>query len=222
MLVVVGVTFSQLSVDSDYDRFVDFNCDYKDNISPYPYPEYARLHIKSLSDYLCHENGARADLQRGYGVTTVAYVDGHVAGYYTLMAGSIYEPRFPDNSRPEEFPFPCKTYPAIKITRFAVSNKYQGIPIAVYAYGDKEYKLHIKDFMFNQIHLTGTRLSYVERERDYTLSEMIPDLIGVRYIIADALAVPRTLRFYRKVGFEAFMPGDYRKRLEEILEEKLG
>jgi GNAT superfamily N-acetyltransferase len=173
--------YVKLGLDSDYSKFLDFECSYKG------IPDYAKDDIRSLSEYLSHEKGARYDFEKGFGVTRVAYRDGKPVGYFTLMSGSIFYERL-GTDLADTFSFHCLTYPALKISRFAVDKRYQG--------ERDEAGWRISEYMLSRIFAIGTSLS---------------NHIGVRYIITDALGIYKTLRFYRDNGFRPFNGRDMKK-----------
>jgi len=209
----MGISYQQLSPDSDYSRFSDFDCSYPD------VPEYAKDEVRSLSQYLSHEDGAKNDLKKGLGVTTVAYVAGEVAGYFTLMAGSVLEARTGADFI-DRFSFYCITYPAIKISRFAVDRKYQSIEV--------EPGLKVSDYMFIELLSIGDSLARVRAESWYGdalsqdkkhVNNERQERLGIRFVIADALGAKRTLNFYCNRGFKPFKSNeiDYQKMIDEII-----
>ncbi|HMK48109.1 MAG TPA: hypothetical protein VK436_15920 [Methanocella sp.] len=152
-------------------------------------------------------------------MTTVAYVAGEVAGYFTLMAGSVLEARTGADFT-DRFSFYCITYPAIKISRFAVDRKYQSVEV--------EPGLKVSDYMFVELLSIGDSLARVgtefwygdalSQDKKYVNNER-RERLGVRFVIADALGVKRTLNFYCNRGFKPFKSNevDYKTMIDEII-----
>lgn len=209
----MSISYVQLSQNSDYSKFSAFDCSYSG------VPDHAKEEVHSLSRYLSDEEGAKSDLRKGLGVTTVAYVDEEVAGYFTLMTGSVLESRTGADFT-DRFPFYCITYPAIKISRFAVDRKYQSMEI--------EPGLKVSDYMFIEILSIGESLARVEAESRYGAAvppgeqaryDERQERLGVRFVIADALGAKRTLNFYCNRGFKPFKSGeiDYPTMIKDIV-----
>lgn len=207
----MAISYVQLSLDTNYSEFSDFDCSY-DGV-----PDYTKEEIRSLSEYLSREDGAKSDLKKGFGITTVAYKDGELAGYFTLMGGSIIEGSIGDEFL-DRFPFYCTTYPALKISRFAVDKKYQS----------KKDKagLKVSDYMLIEILSIGISLSRVEVESRYedylsrdekSQYEERLERLGMRFVITDALGVKKTLMFYHNRGFKPFNNKRYETTFNDIL-----
>lgn len=168
-------------------QYSSFSCRYTDGYQ-------IRSHLKGEVEDLCSflSQRARYSLVNGLGVTYIAYENGVIVGFFTITTAHI---RFNDDNRnatsidKELLSKPYKTFPAVRIVQLAVQCEYQG--------GGESG--------------TGARLLKAIEAISFHLSKNI----GIRFLIVDALADSRTLKFYRRYGFHPH----YDKRHDVIFQE---
>ena len=136
----------------------------------------------------------------GMGVTYLVYDDDIAVGFFTLASNSLtidddaFTEKFREFIPPELSVWkPTKTFPAIRITQLAVDRKYQNGYL-------KEHKRE------HPVDITGRKIpasDYV-MEKIFDAVQLLSKSVGIRYIIVDALAVPRTVAYYERYDFEPF------------------
>lgn len=175
---------------SDITAFSDFDC--RDST-------YDKLYRKLRKEFnmLCAFpkqgcypsktiNCSRKD---GMGITYLVYDDNNAIGYFTLASSSltINVENFMENFRdfiPPELSVwkPSKSFPAIRITQLAVDKKYQKVPLVDKTGREIKASDYIMERIFDEVQLLSRS-------------------VGIRYIIVDALAVPRTINYYDRYDF---------------------
>jgi GNAT superfamily N-acetyltransferase len=173
--------------DTDCSRFSSFDCHYNDG---YEVEDHLKQEIDDLCTYL--PNRAKYAFERGYGVSYAAYYKEYLAGFFSINTGHIFfdEEKCKQIADLKEFSKkPYHNFPAVKIVQLAVQSDYQG---------DQEIKI-------GNLLITAIQL----------LSNNIAETVGVRFLKVDALGDIRTLKFYKKMGFEPHY--DHLKRYNEIM-----
>ena len=189
----MAVTVIRLGEDDDYSAFSAFDCHYSDGYNVAPRLE---REVQDLATFLCTR--ARDALINKLSVPYVVYLDEErkeLAGFFALAASSI---RFTDDEKNDDKGLgelnkkQFRQFPAIKIVQLAVATRYQGRGSG--GIGDKIF------------------------EAISTIANLTFEHVGVRFIIMDALADIRTIKFYKRIGFKPHYDDENLKAYNEILD----
>jgi len=187
------VTAIRLSEDDDFLAFVSFDCYYSDGYKVAPRLE---SEVQDLATFL--STRARDALINKFSVPYAVYADKdlkEMVGFFALTASSI---RFSDDEKNDDKGMgdlnkkQFRQFPAIKIAQLAVGTKYQGRGSG-----------GIGDNIFEAIS---------------TVANLTFEHVGVRFIVVDALADIRTVKFYKRNGFKPHYDDENLKAYNEILD----